>query len=93
MLQQQLSRKHYSQKPTDDVLSAAAFDLYLSQLDFQKRFLLQEDIAQLNQYTSKIDDAIRRGGRLDLPLSGRQLLNQRITQVQAMVTELLTEKN
>ncbi len=91
MLQQQLSRKHYSQKPTDDVLSAAAFDLYLSQLDFQKRFLLQEDIAQLNQYTSKIDDAIRRG-RLDLPLSGRQLLNQRITQVQAMVTELLTEK-
>lgn len=91
MLQQQLSRKHYSQKPTDDALSSAAFDLYLSQLDFQKRFLLQEDIAQLNQYKSEIDDAVRRG-RLDLPLFGRQLLNQRITKVQEMVTGLLKEQ-
>ena len=39
MLQQQLSGKHYSQKPTDDALSQAAFDLYLKQLDFRKQFL------------------------------------------------------
>ncbi|NOQ42788.1 MAG: tail-specific protease [Desulfuromusa sp.] len=91
MLQQQLSGKHYSQKPTDDALSHAAFDLYLKQLDFQKRFLWQEDIAELKQFKSQIDDAIRRG-RLDLPLTGRNTLNQRISQVQDIVTELLEEK-
>ncbi len=91
MLQQQLSGKHYSQKPTDDALSHAAFDLYLKQLDFQKRFLWQEDIAKLEQFRSQIDDAIRRG-RLELPLIGRNILNQRVAQVQTLVAELLEEK-
>ncbi|MFK5925230.1 MAG: carboxy terminal-processing peptidase [Desulfuromusa sp.] len=91
MLQQQLSGKHYSRKPTDDALSRAAFDLYLKQLDFQKRFLWQEDVSKLNQFKNQIDDAIRRG-RLELPLLGRDLLNQRISQVQSIVTELLQAK-
>ena len=91
MLQQQLSGKHYSQKPTDDALSLAAFDLYLKQLDFQKRFLWQEDISQLSEFKNQIDDAIRRG-RLELPLTGRDILNRRITQVQNIVVELLEEK-
>ncbi len=91
MLQQQLSSKHYSQKPTDDVLSHAAFDLYLKQLDFQKRFLWQEDVARLKFFRSQIDDAIRRG-RLELPLAGRNILNQRIAQVQGIVAEILNKK-
>ncbi len=91
ILQQQLSGKHYTQKPTDDALSHAAFDLYLKQLDFQKRFLLQEDVNKLEFFRDKIDDAIRRG-RLELPLLGRELLNRRITQVQAIITELFKEK-
>ncbi len=91
MIQQQLSRNHYSQKPTDDELSHAAFDLYLKQLDFQKRFLLLEDVAQLKTFQNQIDDSIRRG-RLDLPKTGRNLLNQRIDQVQKMAAELLKEK-
>jgi len=90
MLQQQLSRNHYSQKPTDDQLSHAAFDLYLKQLDFQKRFLLLEDVAQLKAFQDQIDDSIRRG-RLDLPEIGRNLLIQRIEQVQKMTDELLQE--
>ncbi|MEA3543783.1 MAG: PDZ domain-containing protein, partial [Thermodesulfobacteriota bacterium] len=91
MLQQQLSGKHYSQKPTDDALSRAAFDLYLKQLDFQKHFLWQRDIDKLNEYRSEIDDAVRRG-RLNLPLTGRDILNQRIAQVQNLVTGILAEK-
>ncbi len=91
MLQQQLSGKHYGQKPTDDALSHAAFDLYLKQLDFQKRFLLQEDIAKLKFFKNRIDDALRRG-RLELPLVGQDILNHRITQVQTIVTELFEEK-
>ncbi|WP_072909173.1 carboxy terminal-processing peptidase [Malonomonas rubra] len=91
MIQQQLSRNHYSQKPTDDNLSHAAFDLYLKQLDFQKRFLLLEDVAQLKGYQDLIDDSIRRG-RLELPKTGRNLLIQRIDQVEKMTEELLQEK-
>ncbi|WP_175498415.1 carboxy terminal-processing peptidase [Desulfuromusa kysingii] len=91
MLQQQLSGKHYSQKPTDDALSEAAFDLYLKQLDFQKRFLWQEDADKLTLYKDQIDDSIRRG-RLELPLLGREILNQRITQVQELVAQLLDQK-
>ncbi len=91
MLQQQLSGKHYSQKPTDDALSHAAFDLYLKQLDFQKQFLWQEDVTKLKAYRSDIDDAIRRG-RLNLPLAGRDILNYRIAQVQEMVSALLEKK-
>lgn len=91
MLQQQLSGKHYSQKPTDDTLSDAAFDLYLKQLDFQKRFLLQEDVARLEEYRNLIDDSIRRG-RLDLPLTGRTLLNKRISQVEEIVEQLFQEQ-
>lgn len=91
MIQQQLSSNHYSQKSTDDALSLAAFDLYLKQLDFQKRFLLLEDVAQLKVYQDQIDDSIRRG-RLDLPKIGRNLLNLRIEQVQKMLDELLVEE-
>ncbi len=91
MLQQQLGSKHYSQKQADDKLSEAAYDLYLKQLDFQKRFLLQEDVAALHEYHDQIDDAIRRG-RLELPLLGRERLDQRINQVQGMLDELLAQK-
>ena len=90
ILQQQLSRKHYSQKPTDDALSRAAFDLYLRQLDVQKRFLLQEDVAELETYRERIDDSIRRG-RIELPLTGEKLLKKRVAQVKTMVEELLAE--
>jgi len=89
ILQQQLSGKHYSHKPTDDVLSSAAFDLYLKQLDFQKRFLLQEDIVSLNTYRSRIDDAIR-SGRLELPTSGRDILRRRIRQVKKLTPEIFS---
>ena len=91
MLQQQLSGKHYSQKPTDDALSEAAFDLYLKQLDFQKRFLLQSDVVELKKYRDAIDDSVRRG-RLELPIAGRKILNNRVAQVEGMVDEILTEK-
>jgi carboxyl-terminal processing protease len=91
ILQQQLSSKHYSEKATDDDLSRAAFELYLNQLDFQKRFLLQSDVARLEEYRTEIDDAIRRG-RLSVPQTGLELLNQRIAEVQQLVDELLAEE-
>lgn len=90
ILHQQLSSQHYNQKMTDIQLSQTAYDLYLKQLDPQKRFLLQEDVAELKLYRNEIDSAIRRG-RLDLALTGRTLLHERIRQVQTMTESILTD--
>lgn len=90
ILQQQLGSQHYNQKLTDVNLSQAAFDLYLKQLDPQKRFLLREDVDQLQVYRNQVDNAIRRG-RLDLPLIGREIIQERIKQVQTIATAILEE--
>lgn len=90
MLQEQLTRNHYSAKQFDDQLSVDAFDLYLKQLDGQKRFLFQDDVHQLKASEQTIDDAIR-SGRLELPEQGRTLLKKRIEQVKGIVTDLLAK--
>lgn len=54
MLGKQLPSIHYSDKQVDDELAQAAFDLYLKQLDFQKRFLLEEDVNYLSSYATLI---------------------------------------
>jgi len=88
MLSKQLPSIHFSDKDVDDELARAAFDLYLKQLDFQKRFLLQEDAAQLETYAERIDDNLLRG-TIVLPQAGYQIINQRISQVEAIVNGLL----
>jgi len=90
MIQQQLNRHHYSDKELDDQLSKSAYGLYLKQLDGQKRFLLQADIKALSVSELLIDDAIR-GGRLDLPILGRKLLDQRIEQVKEICNAILSK--
>ncbi len=88
MISKQLPGMHFSDKQMDDSLSRAAFDLYLKQLDFQKRFLLQQDIDILSTYSQSIDDELLRG-RVTLPQKGFDLLNIRILQVEKMAAEIL----
>jgi carboxyl-terminal processing protease len=88
ILRQQLPFNHYSHKAIDDDLSRAAFDLYLKQLDSQKRFLLQSDVEKLQAYSTRIDDEINLG-RLELPKVAAVIMDERIPQVQAMVREIL----
>ncbi|MBU0665154.1 MAG: carboxy terminal-processing peptidase [Proteobacteria bacterium] len=88
MISRQLPGMHFSDKQMDDSLSRAAFDLYLKQLDFQKRFLLQQDIDVLSTYSQSIDDELLRGN-VTLPQKGFDLLTIRIQQVEKMVAEIL----
>jgi carboxyl-terminal processing protease len=90
ILHQQLGSQHYNQNLSDIQLSQTAFDLYLKQLDPQKRFLLQEDVEQLKVHRNQIESAISRG-RLDLPLAGREILQERIKQVQTITAAILDE--
>lgn len=88
MISKQLPGMHFSDKAMDDSLSAAAFDLYLKQLDYQKRFLLQKDVDALKGFARLIDDELRLGN-MNLPQDGFNLLNIRINEVEKMVGELL----
>ncbi|MDD3814484.1 MAG: carboxy terminal-processing peptidase [Desulfocapsaceae bacterium] len=88
MISKQLPAMHFSDKQMDDSLSRAAFDLYMKQLDFQKRFLLQQDVDVLTAYSQSIDDELLHGN-LTLPQKGFDLLNVRIQQVEKMASEIL----
>jgi len=90
VLRQQLTQQHFSHKPLDDALSRAAYDLFIKQLDFQKRFLLQEDIDRLNTYATRIDDELIQG-ELELPVVAGKLLESRVGQVRQIVADILAK--
>lgn len=85
---QHLVRQHYNHYPLDDDLSRRAFDLYIKQLDNQKRFLLREDVQMLGAYKTYIDNEIRRGN-IHLPLYSARIMEKRIPVLAQMAEELL----
>ena len=88
MLSKQLPVMHFSDKVMNDDLAFAAFDLYLKQLDYQKRFLLQSDVDKLTAMAPAIDNNLLKG-EIVLPDLGYSLLAGRIAEVERMSQELL----
>lgn len=88
MLSKQLPVMHFSDKVMNDELSFAAFDLYLKQLDYQKRFLLQSDVDTLSVLAPAIDNNLLKGS-IALPDVGYELLATRIVEVEKITSELL----
>ncbi|MDH3999343.1 MAG: carboxy terminal-processing peptidase, partial [Desulfuromonadales bacterium] len=66
---------HFSGKEIDNALSNAAFQLYIKQLDYQKRLLLAEEVDQLDIFQDRIDDEILTGRVILAPFSYRLLEN------------------
>jgi carboxyl-terminal processing protease len=89
ILRERLEASHFTHKIIDDSVSEAAFGLYLKQLDFQKRILLQEDVEKLRKYSKRIDDEMK-SGQLELPLAGSATLSARAAVVYGMVKEILS---
>lgn len=56
-----LSREHFQPKPVDDDFSKAVFNLYLKDIDGNKRFLSQADFEALKQYELDLDDEANKG--------------------------------
>ncbi len=88
ILSKQLPTLHFSDKTFNDDLAGAAFDLYIKQLDYQKRFLLKKDVEQLEAFAPYIDDNLA-NGRITLPDAGYDLLSEKIDLVQKMVDSML----
>src|SRR5690242_19036291 len=53
-----LTRFHYDAQPLDDAMSARIYAKYLDQLDGEKVFFTQEDLAKFAPLKTKFDDAI-----------------------------------
>ena len=88
MLSKQLPVMHFSDKVMNDELAFAAFDLYLKQLDYQKRFLLQSDVDALSVLAPGIDNNLLKGNSI-LPDVGYEKLTRRIKEIKKMSEELL----
>jgi carboxyl-terminal processing protease len=90
MIANWLANWHYSGKKIDDDFSAKSFAQYTKYLDNGKNFLIQADLDVLKAYTYKVDDELLQGD-FSLPRQGRQLLRQRVAQVQGFAREILSK--
>ena len=88
LLSKQLPVMHFSDKVMNDDLAFAAFDLYLKQLDYKKRFLLQSDVDKLSVLAPGIDSNLL-NSTIVLPEVGSKLLNTRIGEVEKLTQKLL----
>ena len=90
MLSQQLPSIHFSEKKMDDEFALAAFELYLKQLDYQKRFLLAEDVEQLRAFAPWIDDNLVRGN-IVLVQAGYEIFTERLGQVEELIAPIFKD--
>ena len=85
-----LTEGHFHGRPLDDDISIAAFDKYLKVLDQKKNLLISQDIKKLELYRKDIDDQASRGDLAIVDLA-EQLIEQRIRQIQAYITERIEQ--
>jgi carboxyl-terminal processing protease len=90
LISESLESNHFTHKTIDDKLSEAVFGLYLKQLDFQKKILLQEDVEKLRKYSKRLGDEIYMA-QLELPITAAATISSRAAVVSGMVKELLSE--
>lgn len=54
-------REHLSQKPIDDLISGRALEMFIKSLDPAKTYFLKSDIAEFQQWSTKLDDQFKEG--------------------------------
>ncbi|HSH97647.1 MAG: carboxy terminal-processing peptidase [Methylophilaceae bacterium] len=85
-----LTRYHYSAIPLDDEASKKIFDAYIKSLDGEKMFFTQQDIDQLSEARTHLDDAIL-NENLSIPFAIFNLyklrLNDRLSYAKTMLNK------
>ncbi|WP_317173885.1 carboxy terminal-processing peptidase [Pontibacter aquaedesilientis] len=89
-LMQGLSSAHYSPEKVDDNFSKKAFKLYLERLDFNKKFLLESDVAMLRKYETQLDDQLRAGSFEFFDMSA-DLIEKRTKESEAYYKDILSK--
>lgn len=84
-----IKQLHYSPTKLDDAFSEKVFDLYIN-TDFNKKFLMQSDVAQLSKYMLEIDDQIN-NQRQDFFKLNQELVKKRIKEKENWSKEILAK--
>ena len=88
-LGKELPAVHFSHKKMNESQSIEIFSLYQKQLDYQKRFLLSNDVTVLHSFAPHIADDLERGTNV-LPKAGYDIMKERIGQVEKMVDQIMS---
>ena len=88
MITDGLQKNHYSPPKLDDDYSKKAYLQYLNRLDFNKRFLIQADIDNLQKYELLLDNHIRNSDLTFFNLCYK-LINTRTEETKSFYKELL----
>ncbi|MFL5764305.1 MAG: carboxy terminal-processing peptidase [Bacteroidia bacterium] len=90
ILIQSLNSVHYSPMAVNDDFSRKVYKLYLQRLDYQKKFLIQPDVAELDKMKDQIDDDINKGTFKFFDKS-YDLINKRVDEAKAYYTDILSK--
>lgn len=90
LILQGLNQNHYSEVSVDDKFSEDVLEMYIEQLDFNKRYLTKKDVDQLKKYKTKIDDEVKSGSyeMFDLSLS---IIQDRYVDAEGFYKEILAK--
>ncbi|HEX7715139.1 MAG TPA: carboxy terminal-processing peptidase [Bacillota bacterium] len=90
LLMESLGNWHYDPVPVDDRFSKRAYTLLIKSYDYEKRFFLESDLAELQKYQNEIDDQVKQG-TTDLLSRSEAIFRERISEVQAWADEILKQ--
>jgi len=85
-----LNQYHYAPQKLDDAFSEKLFDIYLRNLDYNKKFLQQTDVDALSKYKKDIDDELQ-AQKHDFYNLSVSLINKRIKEKEDWCKELLAK--
>jgi carboxyl-terminal processing protease len=90
MVGEYLRQGHFSPKDINDEFSKKVYNLYFEDLDPDKNIFLQQDLASLNQFSTKIDDEIK-GAPVQFFLEAGKLFNKRVEEAAGIYKEVLSK--
>ncbi len=90
MVTSSLNSVHFAPKNFSDDFSGKLFDMYLERLDYNKKFLLQEDVEQLKKFKSDLDNEINDGTFKFFNLS-HELITKRVAESEVYYKDALSK--
>ena len=90
LIYQVLNSNHFSPQTLNDDFSEKVFDNFLESLDFNKRFLLAEDVEEMEEHRLDIDDQVR-VAQLGFFENSYGIYQRRYLEVKGFYQEILTE--
>lgn len=85
-----MTQGHYSPKDINDEFSKKLFNKYFEELDPDKNIFLQEDIAALDKYSTKLDDEIK-GAPVQFFLEAGKVFNKRMEEASKIYKDVLSQ--